>query len=109
MIDNSKEYILCAAVKRLDGTFDIGYRHSDIYSKVPREKIEDTYGIDFFNDMGFFTSKERFVGRREAYKIAVECGQIKPRVFREDGAIDKWLGVKYTKEDFEWLESEDLY
>lgn len=28
MIDNSKEYILCAAVRRLDGGFDCGFRHN---------------------------------------------------------------------------------
>lgn len=47
MIDNSKEYILCAAVRRLDGGFDTGYRHDRIYSKVSTDEIQNVYGIDF--------------------------------------------------------------
>lgn len=80
MIDNSKEYILCAAVRRLDGGFDCGYRHNDIYGKAKSKEEElKTYGIDFLEDMGFLTSTGRFVGRKEAYKIAIVCGQTKPK------------------------------
>lgn len=111
MIDNSKEYILCAAVRRLDGTVDYGYRHDQIYSRVPKEQMTEVYGIDFYNDMGFLTSKNRFVGRREAYQIALECGQIKQRVPNEDKEFCQWLGI--TEEErirgLEWLASEDLY
>lgn len=103
MIDNSKEYILCAAVKKLKGGFDCGYRHDTIYSKVKKKDIEKIYGIEFFDDMGFLTSKGRFVGRREAYQIAVECGQVKPR----EGFDDEW--IKVDPKDMEWLASEDLY
>lgn len=61
--------------------------------------------------MGFLTSKERFVGRREAYKIALACGQIKPHIHKSDPALDKMLSItkKLTDKDFEWLASEDLY
>lgn len=107
MIDNTKEYILCAAVKRLDGGFDCGYRHNDVYEKVPKE----IYGIDFYNDMGFLTSKGRFVGRREAYKIALECGQVRKRDAKSDKAMAEWLGLneEQIKKGLEWLASEDLY
>ena len=105
MIDNTKEYILCAAVKRLDGGFDCGYRHNDVYEKVPKEDIMKTYEIDFYDGMGFLTSKERFVGRREAWKIALECGQVKPR---EYGRMRE-LGSDVKDGDYDFLASEDLY
>lgn len=105
MIDNSKEYILCAAVRRLDGGFDCGFRHNDVYEKVSQEDVIKVYGIDFYDDMGFLTSKERFVGRKEAWKIALECGQVKPRDY--DGTRKRGLDVKDG--DFDFLKSEDLY
>lgn len=104
MIDNSKEYILCAAVRRLDGGFDCGYRHSDIYSKVPKEDIQKIYGIDFDEDMGFLTSKGRFVGRIEAWKVALDCGQVK--LVEPDPVVDEWLGIS---DHIPRLASEDLY
>lgn len=106
MIDNSKEYILCAAVRRLDGTVDYGYRHDTIYSRVPKDQMTEVYGIDFYEDMGFLTSRNRFVGRREVYQIALECGQVKPRNY--DDRPDE-LGLKVKQKDMEWLASEDLY
>lgn len=105
MIDNSKEYILCAAVKTLDGGFDCGYRHNDVYEKVPKEDIMKVYETDFFTGMGFLTSKGRFVGRCEAWDIALAAGQVKPRTPSPE--IDKWLGIKGPARD--WLASEDLY
>lgn len=88
MIDNSKEYILCAALKRRipreqlsdgspywKGTNDImnielGYRHHDIYQRFPNEVSSKMF------DQGFYTSRGRFVGRHEAMKIAYESGQV---------------------------------
>ena len=105
MIDNSKEYILCAAVKRLDGGFDCGYRHNDVYEKVHKEDIMKVYGIDFWDDMGFLTSKERFVGRREAWKIALEAGQVKPREYERM----RQRGSNVKDGEYDFLESEDLY
>lgn len=104
MIDNSKEYILCAAVKRREGGFDCGYRHNDVYEKVPKEKMAEVYRTDFFYDMGFLTSKERFVDRYEAYQIAVACGQIEERKFEPDPMFPT---VK--EKDLHFLASEDLY
>lgn len=86
-MNTSVEYILCAAIKRLkrrksegnpyyEGTNDIldielGYRHHDIYQRFVDE-------IDISpKAQGFYTSKGRFVNRKEAYKIALKAGQIK--------------------------------
>ena len=68
--------------------------------------FEKSRFIDFYDDMGFLTSKNRFVGRREAYQIALACGQIKPRNY--SNRPDE-LGLKVNPKDMEWLASEDLY
>lgn len=101
----NKEYILCAAVKRIkrresslgnpyhEGTNDIldielGYRHHDIYQRFPNE-------LDISpKAQGFYTSKGRFVDREEGYKIALAAGQLS-----DDRASDS----------IKWLCSEDLY
>lgn len=108
MIDNSKEYILCAAYKQIKNSsnrqkyIDEGKDPKSIYY-APHNEIYDLrlgwrhpdilyqYGdqIDKHSD-GFVTSRGRWVSREEAYKIAVECGQIKKgkfscnRLFSED-------------------------
>lgn len=109
MIDNKKEYILCAAIKRKETKIcpygekpynegindildiEIGFRHHDIYQRFYPEvsmKMED---------QGFYTSKGRFVDRKEGMKIAYECGQVdKELAFGEDGKINE-------------LFSEDIY
>lgn len=81
-MDNTKEYILCAALKRkvprntnsyhqndLD-QIEIGYRHHDI-----RNRFGDEVSCSP-KDQGFYTSKGRFVDRKEAMKIALASGQI---------------------------------
>lgn len=98
MIDNSKEYILCAAIKRKEkkqtplgnpyheGTNDIleielGYRHHDIWRRFPGELQRSP------NAQGFYTSKGRFVDREEAANIARNSGQLKDNsviLFSED-------------------------
>lgn len=96
MIDNSKEYILCAAIKRkkpkqchrcyyqqLSDIFEIeiGYRHPDIMYRFFREVSREP------SAQGFYTSKGRFVNRKEAAKIAYECGQtseLKDILYSED-------------------------
>lgn len=84
MIDNSKEYILCAAYKlkqecnhaeiyyqphRQVFGMALGWRHPDIIYKY-------SDAIDQSDLGGFCTSKGRYVDRKEAAKIALECGQI---------------------------------
>lgn len=95
MIDNTKEYILCAAIEMEEPTdnisyhpgsndihkIQIGFRHHDIFNRF--------YGKVKFKvvGQGFYTSKGRFVNRKEAAVLAFECGQIqskKIRLFSED-------------------------
>ena len=90
-MNNRKEYILCAAIKRKEpntckspyheGTNDIlsieiGYRHHDIYMRFGYPTIQDSPLSYDPNDQGFYTSYGRFVSRKEAARIALECGQI---------------------------------
>lgn len=93
MIDNSKEYILCAALKRHNAkdvnlpndlpTIEIGLRHFDIRDRFPGECSMS------MDDQGFLTSHGRFVSRKEAEKIARECGQIEGNI----------IGGELTSED----------
>lgn len=102
-MDNTKEYILCSAIKRKiprdcqpywKGTNDIcdvelGMRHHDIFHRFPDELSE--------SDQGFYTSRGRYVDRYEGMKIAYEAGQV-----TADVALD--VNHKFNK-----LFSEDLY
>lgn len=95
MIDNTKEYILCAAIRRKEPKpktilhnndihlIEIGYRHCDI-----RDRFKDEVSMSP-RDQGFYTSRGRFVSREEARKIAKECGQV-------EGDI---IGGQLTSED----------
>lgn len=95
MIDNTKEYILCAACKRkvprntnsyhqndLD-LIEIGYRHHDIRNRFGDEILFSP------KNQGFYTSKGRFVSREEAREIAYACGQTEFTAYTEtnDGEI----------------------
>ena len=84
MIDNRKEYILCAAFKLKQKC-----EYADLYSEPHREVFSMALGlrhadiiykymdaIDQSDLGGFCTSKGRYVDREEAAKIALECGQI---------------------------------
>ena len=130
MIDNSKEYILCAAIRRKqpregspywEGTNDImdieiGYRHHDIFHRFNNR---GDYEVSILmEDQGFYTSKGRFVDRYEAMKIAYEAGQVSEEV----AFSKKWHDIKLNITDgdnVDWdiadtekynkLFSEDLY
>lgn len=94
-----KEYILCAAIKRTTPrqglqlmyyqndivNIEIGFRHHDIIRRFQGEISR------YPEDQGFYTSKGRFVDRKEAMIIAKEAGQVEN------------LGTR------EMLFSEDLY
>lgn len=101
MIDNTKEYILCAAIKRVtpregihpyhEGTNDmcnieIGYRHHDIFQRFKTEVSNK------MEDQGFYTSKGRFVDRYEGMEIAYKAGQVS-----EDIALKKDWHQKRTE------------
>ena len=83
-MNNKVEYILCAAIKRLEPkkcspywegindicNIEIGYRHPDIFQRFKGEVSKSP------KDQGFYTSLGRYVDREEAAKIALNCGQI---------------------------------
>ena len=133
MIDNRKEYILCAAIRRKqpregspywDGTNDImnieiGYRHHDIFHRFNNKgDYEDCEVSILMEDQGFYTSKGRFVNRYEGMKIAYEAGQVSEEV----AFSKKWRDIKLNiadEDSVDWdivdtekynkLFSEDLY
>ncbi len=97
------EYILCAAIKRMtprDCTkhynnsdlydVELGYRHCDILSRFRGEVCTDA------DSQGFYTSRNRFVDRHEAFLIAYHANQISISLYNERERSGK-------------LYSEDLY
>lgn len=70
-----KEHIVCAAIRWLTPikpTIITGSDHSDCIHKAIDKKIKmDTNAIE-----GFMTSEDNFVGRKEAYKIALDAEQV---------------------------------
>ena len=114
MIDNSKEYILCAAIRRKqpregspywEGTNDImdieiGYRHHDIFHRFNNK---GDYEVSILmEDQGFYTSKGRFVDRYEAMKIAYEAGQVSEEV----AFSKKWHDIKLNIADGDSVDCE---
>lgn len=100
MIDSSKEYILCAAIRRKERKncnivyhpefqdiydIEIGWRHCDILHRFIGEVSNKAL------DQGFYTSKGRFVSREEAYEIAVNCGQVKDDSLYLENGVHKIL------------------
>ncbi len=91
------EYILCAAIwfddgkeyphqpRNIDtGLVFCGWMHGNIFPQIggtvgERKKL----GIHE-KEQGFLTSNNRFVGRKEAAKIAIKCGQIKKTNYFRD-------------------------
>lgn len=85
------EFILCSAIKRIKPRetkcnyhnndihlVELGYRHHDILIRFRGEVSTNLF------DQGFYTSKGRFVDRKEAYKIAYDAGQLKNPEYSED-------------------------
>ena len=93
-MDNTKEYIMAAALRRKFpkeqaiglpndlAYIEIGIRHFDIRDRFPGEVSMK------MDDQGFLTSHGRFVSRKEAQKIAKECGQ-----------VEQMIGGIFTSED----------
>jgi hypothetical protein len=94
------EYILCAAIWFDDGKSYLyqpsgitsglvlcAWRHGCIFQQIDGlVKERQQLGI-FEKEQGFLTSKNRFVGRKEAAKIAFEQGQtneLKEILYSED-------------------------
>ena len=100
-MDNSKEYLLCAAIRRVEERdcpkvyweqfqdiykIEIGWRHPDIMHRFGKEVSRNP------NDQGFYTSKGRFVTREEGLEIARAAGQ-----------VDKIIGGVLTSEDLKTI------
>jgi len=65
-----------AAIKRIsDGKIWTGRRHGNVIVKIFEETGTRPVGPSKFIQ-GFITGDDRFVDRREAYIIAVECNQL---------------------------------
>lgn len=124
MIDNKKEYILCAAIKRVEPklcspyynndicNIEIGFRHHDILQRFQGEVSKNS------NDQGFYTSIGRYVSRCEAMMIAWLANQVDDNKALKCNKcyIEQALsmhGYKYHgdifKKYFNNLYSEDLY
>ena len=121
-MDNSKEYILCAAWKRKkpykkfsdEGDIykiEIGFRHGDIYDKFGKELSLEP------NAMGFFTSHGRFVDRVEAMRVAYEAGQVPECIATWRDVVEMLNKIQYiggkpkilTAGEWKPLASEDIY
>ena len=118
MTNNTKEYILCAAIKRITpkdctpyhkGTNDIcdieiGYRHHDILQRFQGEVSKK------IDDQGFYTSNGRFVDRRMGMYIAWLAGQVSSEISGVERL--EFSDLPITKDNihiFNNLYSEDLY
>lgn len=91
MIDNSREYIICAAIHFDDGAPYIhqpknikqgfvvcGRRHHNIFYTVATLAKDLKKRLTYDRQIqGFLTNKDRFLTREEAALVAFEAGQTK--------------------------------
>lgn len=114
-MDNKIEYIICAAIKRIEPKtctpyhnndicdIEIGFRHHDILQRFQGEVSRKT------EDQGFYTSKGRFVDRYEAMLIAWRAKQVSNEVAGSEKLdLSKVIDREQTKK-LNKLFSEDLY
>jgi hypothetical protein len=119
---DKQEYILCAAIKRIEpkscipyheGTNDIcnieiGYRHHDILQRFVGEVSKNS------KDQGFYTSMGRFVDRKEAMLIAWKAEQVSAKKAFGGNFNSIENIIENSSDDFLFhyiypLYSEDLY
>lgn len=74
-LEQHKPRIIAAAVKPESGKIYTGRRHCDCIRKAVDEGGEPTPILGIHQ--GFVTNNGKYVDRKEAGKIAFECGQIK--------------------------------
>ncbi len=89
-----KEFILCAAIN-YNGSIVCGHRHSTCYEILQKLTGLSDDDLPQREDQGFLTSLNRFVDRKEAFKIAKGNDQIFHKMFDD---VDEGI-----------LASEDLY
>ena len=121
-MDNKQEYILCAAIKRIESkectpyyegmndicNIEIGYRHHDILQRFKGEVSTKQV------DQGFYTSKGRFVNRSEAMLIAWRAEQVSAKKAFGGNFNSIENIIENSSDDFLFyyiypLYSEDLY
>lgn len=91
------EFILCASLN-FNGIIVSGHRHSDCYAILRNLKPElKDDELPTREHQGFLTSENRFVDRKEGWKIAKENNQI------------QWGLEASENEDSSQLISENLY
>lgn len=80
---NIPERILCSAIKveNVSEQYDhiyLGLRHTHCFAEMKRirDLLDDTDEVRVQTEQGFLTTKNRFVDRKEAMKIAREEGQV---------------------------------
>lgn len=66
-----KEICICAAIKTSRRTFVTGKRHFDCYSVIRKMGAKALYTAD---SQGFYTSKGRFVTRKQGRKLQDKAG-----------------------------------
>lgn len=104
MIDNTKEYILCAAVwfddgnkhshqpKNIEtGIVVCGRRHHNCFATIGgRVSERNEIGLRE-KEQGFLTSLDRFVSREEAAEIALSIGQFANEEEKREVEITHYL------------------
>lgn len=68
MNDSMPEIVICAAVRASNGKIVRGHRHNDAIRAL--QAMDGYHGEQpLGDDQGFVTSTNRFVNRREAYRL----------------------------------------
>lgn len=72
-----QEICICAALQLIDGRVIRGHRHDDCIQTAT--KWRDAGQVIEHGEQGFVTSRNRFVGRAEAYELQVAAGLFQDR------------------------------
>jgi hypothetical protein len=88
MID--KEFIVCSAVNYKTDII-CGLRHKHCYNTIKLIDPNITDDEYYHYDKGFITSLNRFVSRKEAWKIALDNNQIKYGLAASDNGEESYL------------------
>lgn len=71
--EEEKEIVICSAVIASDGSIFRGHRHHDALRAL-KDHGKSRADISAEFTEGFITSRNRFVGRKEAYEIQTKAG-----------------------------------
>lgn len=82
--------VICAAIRNAEGAVLLGIRHysTDMVQQIKQRNDGDSFCHRSGADQGFVDQNCVYMDRREAYKVALEAGQIKekaiPILYSED-------------------------